>query len=100
MSGIGRIPTTDDPDQDKYPHYYRGDPSAHVHSTLTHAEDIDFDTGIVGIWFHGQQVVVDIEADGGLTSMGISLEISPADARKAARSLLLSAKIAEKGGSR
>lgn len=94
-SQIEKIPTTVDPDNDKFPHYYEGSPGGHIHSTLVHAEDIGIASGVVGVGFHHDDVTIDLEGDGGLVSMGMSIGISPEDARKAAQSLLMCAEIAE-----
>ncbi len=95
MSNTKEIPTTEDPDEDLYPHYYSGEPSAHVWSTLVYCDEIDLEDGVFGVGPHQGLVSVDIEGDSDLTSMGMSVELSPEDARKAARSLILSAELAE-----
>lgn len=91
------VPITESPDEDKYPHYYRSeDVSGSIYSTIAYSDQVPLDWGIVGIEPWKGVVRASITNEGEETDMSLGVELSPEDARRAARSLILSAEWAEK----
>lgn len=99
MSHEYGVPLTTDPDDDKYPHYYPGDGiNGGLRAGVVYADELPgLDKPTIGAGPWNSKVHVDVEAYGGDTKMSMGIELDPDTARNLARSLLLSADLAEGG---
>lgn len=98
MSGTSKIPRTDDPETDKWPHHYEGhDADATTWSDLVYFNSLDTETESVVMAGYGREGDVDvgIQIEGDFGTMSMRASITPKDARKMARSLEKAADIAE-----